>query len=88
MAQIMTWEEIRKAFPDTFVLLDHFAEKKIADHKFVVESGEVVFTTQDGKKIFDEYRLRGLSPSLVFGHTTQPTLEFEEIPFFGARPAP
>ncbi|GEM_PF-3105721 len=85
MNQKMTWEEIRKQYPDKFVLIDHCEEKKIDEAHTQIMGGEVVFTTDDGKLIFDEYRRRGKPSQMTFAHTHWPQLQVEEIPQPGLR---
>ncbi len=79
MGQKMTWEEIRKQFPDKFVLLEHCDEQQVdATHSEIV-SGEVVLVTSDGKQVFDEYKRRGKLSDMTFAHTKWPKIEIEEI---------
>lgn len=82
----MTWQEIRNQFPETFVLLDKCEEERIDDNKIAITKGEVVFTTKNGKVIYDEFCKHGQPPQMVFGHTHWKKLEIEEIPFLGIRP--
>ncbi|OGQ04277.1 MAG: hypothetical protein A2W61_02955 [Deltaproteobacteria bacterium RIFCSPLOWO2_01_44_7] len=86
MNQRLTWKEIRKQYPETFVLLDNCEEKRIADH-IIITKGEVVLTNEDGKVIYDEYCKRGQPPAMTFGHTHWEKLEMEEVSFLGVRPA-
>ena len=87
MNQKLTWTEIRKQYPETFVLLDHCEEKRLSDDKIVITMGEVVLTDQDGKVIYDEYCKRGQPATMTFGHTHWDKLEMEEISFLGIRPS-
>lgn len=79
MGQKLTWEEIRKQFPDKFVLLDHCDEHPIDATHSEITSGEVVLVTSDGKEVFDEYKRRGKPSAMTFAHTQWPKLEIEEI---------
>lgn len=87
MAGIMSWTEIREAFPDTFVLLDKCKQKE-AENRTVILGGRVLFTTNDGKVIYEKYRRRAKSSQdVVFGHTTWPIFEIEHLTFLGIRPS-
>lgn len=86
MGQKQTWEEIRIQYPETFVLLDNCEEEREADNKILITKGEVIFTTEDGKTIYDEYCKRGQLPHMTFGHTHSTKLEMEEVSFMGIRP--
>lgn len=87
MGQMMSWEEIRKQYPETFVLLEHCKEQREGRNKICIIGGEVVFTTNNGKAIYDEYCKRGQPSDMTFGHTHSEKLEMEEVPFLGIRPA-
>lgn len=79
MGQKMTWEEIRKQFPDKFVLLDNCDEHQIDATHSEILGGEVVLVTSDGKQVFDEYKRHGKPSAMTFAHTQWPKLEIEEI---------
>ena len=87
MPQKMSWEEIRENYPDTFVLLDNCEEFREEQHKVIIRKAEVVFTSNDGKAIYDEYRRRGKLAQMTFAHTQWEKLEIEERPFFGIYPS-
>lgn len=87
MDQKMSWEDIRKQYPETFVLLDHCEEKRETENRVLITKGEVIFTSEDGKVIYDEYCKQGQPPQMTFGHTHWEKLEMEEIPFLGIRPS-
>lgn len=87
MGQMMSWEEIRQHHPETFVLLDHCKEQREGKNMIRIIGGEVVFTTSNGKTIYDEYCKRGQPADMTFGHTHWEKLEMEEVPFLGIRPA-
>lgn len=87
MANLMTWKEIRNRFPETFVLLDNCEEEKVGESRIIITKGEVIFSTEDGKTVYDEYCKRGQSPLMTFGHTHMDKLEMEEVSFLGIRPA-
>lgn len=86
MAQVLEWEEIRRQYPETFVLLDHCIEQRHSENKVRIMGGEVVFSNASGKTIYDEYCKRGQPPQMTFGHTHCEKLEMEEVPFLGIRP--
>lgn len=83
----MTWEEIRRCYPERFVLLDNCEEERVGQNKIVITKGEVVFDDDDGQVIYDEYCKRGQTPRMTFGHTHWDRLEMEEVSFIGVRPA-
>lgn len=85
MGQKLTWEEIRKQFPDKFVLLDNCEEQPIDATHSQILGDEVVLVTSDGKQVFDEYKRRGKPSAMTFAHTQWPKLEIEEIPAPGLR---
>lgn len=87
MGQMMSWEEIRQSYPETFVLLNHFQEHRESENMVRITGGEVVFATSDGKAIYDEYRKWGQPSDMTFGHTRWEKLEIEEVAFMGLRPA-
>lgn len=87
MSQQLTWEEIRKKFPETFVLLDHCEEQRVGERTILITKGEVILTDSDGKTIYDEYCQRGQPPTMTFGHTHWDHLEMEEVAFLGIRPS-
>lgn len=85
MGKRLTWEEIKKNYPDTFVLINNCEEQHLPNQKCLFLKGEVIFTTKDGKEIFNEYRRRGKPSHMTFGHTCWDKLESEEISFMGLR---
>lgn len=87
MGQIMTWGEIRRAYPDKFVLLDRCEEVKTDANKYIVTKGEVVSSGDKGDAIYKEYCDKGKLPHMCFGHTNWDVLESEEVSFLGIRPA-
>lgn len=87
MGQKMTWEEVRQLYPATFVLLTDCDEEHIGADKVRITKGTVVFVNPNGKLIYDEYCKYGQPPHMTFGHTSWSTLDLEEAPFLGIRPA-
>jgi hypothetical protein len=87
MGQKMTWKEIQAQYPETFVLLDNCEEIQEFENKILITQGEVIFSTQDGKEIYNEYCKRGQLPHMTFGHTRSDKLEIEEVSFMGIRPS-
>ena len=86
MGRKMTWDIIRRQYPESFVLLAHCEEAREAENKIVITKGEVVFVSKDGKAIYNEYCRRGQPPHMTFGHTRAEILEMEEVAFMGLRP--
>ncbi len=86
MVKKMSWREIRKKYPEQFVLLAHCEEKLKNTHRVVITSGEVILTSSDGKKIYDEYCKQGQPDHMTFGHTHSMSLEMESVSYLGIRP--
>lgn len=79
MTQKMAWEEIRKQFPDKFVLLDHCVEQQIDDTHSEIVSGEVILVASDGQEVFDEFERRGKPSDMTYANTQWPKIEIVEI---------
>lgn len=85
MKEILSWNDIRKRYPNQFVLLDHCQYQNITPTKIITTQGRVVFNSEDGKTVYDEYRKRGKKSNMTFGHTSCEKLEAEEIKWLGIR---
>ena len=86
MGAKMTWSEIRKTYPNTYILLKNFGESRHGD-KITILSGEVLQTSQDPKTIYHQYKTNKEREKIIFGYTGWETFEIEEHPFIGIRPA-
>jgi hypothetical protein len=53
---IMKWSEIRKQYPDKFVLIGDIVEKKLSKTKSKILEGHILEISDDGKEIFKAYR--------------------------------
>lgn len=85
MAHKLSWDEVRKQYPSTFVLLNNCEEEHIGARVRILK-GEVVCASADGRTIYQEYCKYGQPPHMTFGHTNSRLLELEEVAFLGIRP--
>jgi hypothetical protein len=59
----MKWSEIRKQYPDKFILLGDLVEEKISERKFKVVKGKVLKVSDDPneiRKAYQEYKRKGM----------------------------
>ncbi len=59
----MEWKDIKRKYPDQFILIGNVVEKKIDRNKVKILSGNVLKTSFDGKEIrsaYREYREKGI----------------------------
>lgn len=81
----MKWSEIRKQYPDKFVLLSDIVEERISDTKFKIIEGSVLKTTDNGKEIrkaYQDYKKKGIN--VLYSLPSTPTdFIVENVPFKG-----
>lgn len=61
---MMKWLEIRKQYPDKFILLADIVEEKITDTKFRILEGRIIKVSDDPKEIrkaYQDYRKKGVN---------------------------
>lgn len=81
----MQWSEIRKQYPDVFILLSDLVEEKISATCARIVAGTVVQVSQDAKAIraaYQDYQRRG--QRVIYALPTTPE-EFivEDVPLMG-----
>lgn len=52
----MQWSDIRKQYPDKFILLGNLVEEKISEHVSRIVAGTVLHVSDDAQDIRREYR--------------------------------
>jgi hypothetical protein len=60
----MKWSEIRRQYPDKFILLGDISEEKISETESRITEGKVLKISDDGKdirKAYQEYRKKGIN---------------------------
>jgi len=58
------WSEIKRRFPDKFILLGDIVEEKVSETKSKILAGKVLKTSDDPKEIrrtYQEYRQKGMN---------------------------
>jgi hypothetical protein len=61
---MMKWHEIRKLYPDKFILLGDIVEEKITDTKYRILEGNIIKVSDDPKEIrkaYQDYRKKGVN---------------------------
>lgn len=53
----MTWNEIRKTYPNKYILLKNYHETRDGDTLTILD-GEVVLNGSDSKEIYHQYKAR------------------------------
>lgn len=81
----MKWLEIRKQYPDKFILLGDLVEEKISETHCRIVEGTVLYVSDDAKKIrkvYQNYQQQGKEVIYSLPGTPQ---EFvvEDVPFMG-----
>jgi hypothetical protein len=60
----MKWLEIRKQYPDKFILLGDIVEEQITDTKFRILEGRIIQASDDPKEIrkaYQDYKKKGIN---------------------------
>jgi hypothetical protein len=60
----MKWLEIRRQYPDKFILLSDIVEEKITDTKFRILEGRIIKVSDDPKEIrkaYQDYKKKGVN---------------------------
>ena len=81
----MKWQEIRKQYPDKFILLGDLVEEPISITRFKITEGEILKISDNAmeiRKAYQEYKQKGLN--VLYSLPTTPE-EFivENIPVKG-----
>ncbi len=81
----MKWSEIRKQYPDKFILIGDLVEEKISETQSKIIEGNILKISDDGKEIrqaYQQYKQKGMN--VLYSLPTTPE-EFivENVPFKG-----
>ena len=81
----MKWSEIKKQYPDKFILIGNIVEERISDNQSKVIEANVLETSDDGKEImraYRQYKQKGLDV-LYSLPTTSEEFIVRNVPFKG-----
>ena len=81
----MKWSEIRKQYPDKFILIGDIIEEKISETHSRIIGGKVLKISDEGKEIRQAYQqLKKEDKNILYSLPTTPE-EFivEDVPFKG-----
>ena len=81
----MKWSEIRKQYPDKFILIGDLVEEKVSETQSKIIEGNILKISDDGKEIrqaYQQYKQKGMN--VLYSLPTTPE-EFivENVPFKG-----
>ncbi len=81
----MKWTDIRRQYPDAFVLLSDLVEERIAANTFRIVEGSVLKVSQDAKEIRAAYQecLRRGQQALYALPSTPEEFIVENVAFMG-----
>ncbi len=81
----MKWSEMRKKYPDKFILIGDLVEEKISETQSKIIEGEILKVSDDGKEIreaYQQYKQKGIEV-LYSLPTTSEEFIVENVPFKG-----
>ena len=81
----MKWSEMRKKYPDKFILIGDLVEEKISETQSKIIEGKILKVSDDGKEIreaYQEYKQKGIEV-LYSLPTTSEEFIVENVPFKG-----
>jgi hypothetical protein len=81
----MQWTEIRRQYPDKFILLGELVEEKISDTTCRIVAGDILQVSDNAKEIrktYQEYTQRGKSVIYALPGTPEDFI-VEDVPFMG-----
>jgi len=81
----MKWSEMRKKYPDKFILIGDLVEEKISETQSKIIEGEILKVSDDGKEIreaYQQYKQKGIEV-LYSLPTTSAEFIVENVPFKG-----
>lgn len=84
-ADHMKWSEMRKKYPDKFILIGDLVEEKISETQSKIIEGEILKVSDDGKEIreaYQQYKQKGIEV-LYSLPTTSEEFIVENVPFKG-----
>ena len=81
----MKWSEMRKKYPDKFILIGDLVEEKISETQSKIIEGKILKISDDGKEIreaYQQYKQKGIE---VLYSLPATSAEFivENVPFKG-----
>jgi hypothetical protein len=79
----MKWPEIKKRYPDKFILIGDIVEEKITDGKSKIIGGTVLEVCDEGKEIrrfYQKYRHNGMNVLYSLPSTPEEFI-VEDIPY-------
>ncbi len=81
----MKWIEIKKQYPDKFILLGDLVEEPVAKNKFRIVEGKVLKVSDDPKEIMAAYQqLNKAGQNVLFSLPTTPKdFVIENVPYKG-----
>ena len=81
----MQWTEIRRQYPDTFILLGNLVEEKISDTRCRIVAADVLQVSDDAREIrkaYQRYTQEGKSVIYALPATPEDFI-VEDVPFMG-----
>ncbi len=81
----MKWSEMRKKYPDKFILIGDLVEEKISETQSKIIEGKILKVSDDGKEIreaYQQYKQKGIEV-LYSLPTTSEEFIVENVPFKG-----
>lgn len=84
----MKWTDIRRQYPDQFILLGNLVEKKISDTQYKIVEGTILKVSDDAKEIreaYQQYKRAGKQVIYALPSTPQNFI-VENVPFMGILP--
>jgi len=81
----MKWSEMRKKYPDKFILIGDLVEEKISETQSKIIEGKILKVSDDGKEIreaYQQYKQKGIEV-LYSLPTTSAEFIVENVPFKG-----
>ena len=81
----MKWSEIRKNYPNKFILIGDIVEEKIEENKSRILEGKILKVSDDGKEIrqaYQYYKKKGMSVLYSLPTTPQEFI-IEDVPLKG-----
>lgn len=81
----MQWTEIRRQYPNRFILLGDPVEEKISDRTYRIVAGDILQVSDDAKEIrksYQAYTQQGKSVIYALPGTPEEFI-VEDVPFMG-----
>jgi hypothetical protein len=84
----MKWVDIRRQYPNQFVLLGNLVEEKISETQYKIVEGTILKVSDDAKeirRIYQQYKREGKEVIYALP-STPPNFIVENVPFMGILP--